>query len=156
MKITLLVIMIVGLAACSSFNTQDKLDADWNLMNWCSVKDFTQGFFTGTEPDPAVPNSRCVLYFPELLNQVNHTIQNINISMLIPTNFFYVVDNVFTSVVRLNQWMNHCQFGTMFTKLDNTFESIAGLTTAFYKFIMNYANLLVELGRITSHFAQQN
>ena len=110
------------------------------------------GFFTGTEPDPGVPNSKCVLYFPELKRQFDLVIDSLNVTSLIPTNAVALLDNALIFVKRFSAWQTFCEFGVMFTALDNTFESISGFTTAFYRIIMQYNTVLIKVGNFTQAF----
>lgn len=109
------------------------------------------GFFTGTEPDPIVPNSRCVLYFPTLQAQAILVWSQLNFTALFPGNAIRILDDTFTLINRYSQWQTYCQFGTLFTKLDNTIETFEGITTAFYRMVMNYAAVLVKLGDFTTN-----
>lgn len=113
------------------------------------------GFFTGTEPDPLVPNSRCVTYFPTLKQQIDLVISQLNVTALIPTNTFRLLDSMATFVNRFALWQEYCTFGTLFTRLDNTVETFEGLTTAFYRVILNYSTVLVKLGDLTTNFNNQ-
>lgn len=108
------------------------------------------GFFTGTEKDPSVPNSKCVTYYPNLQAQIDIIINEFNLTALIPTNGLKLIDDLATLVNRYSLWQTYCVFGTLFTKLDNTIETFEGITTAFYRLIMNYAKVLVKVGDLTT------
>lgn len=113
------------------------------------------GFFTGTEADPSIPNSKCVMYFPTVVNQLELVIKEFNLTSLVPVNGLKLIDDFYTLINRYSLWQGYCQFGTMFGKLDNTIETFEGLTTAFYRLIMNYATVLVKLGDLTTAFNNQ-
>jgi hypothetical protein len=124
-------------------------------LSWCTVEDVVMGFFTGTEPDPVVPNSKCVTYFPTLQTQFGLITSQLNITLLVPTNTFRFLDTSATMVNKFALWQTYCTFGTLFTRLDNTIETLEGLTTAFYRVIMNYAKVLVKIGNFTTAFNAQ-
>jgi hypothetical protein len=108
------------------------------------------GFFTGTEPDPVVPNSKCVTYYPTLHTQIELILSELNFTALIPTHAFKLIDDSATLINRYSLWQTYCTFGTLFTKLDNTIETFEGITTAFYRLIMNYSKVLVRVGDLTT------
>ena len=110
------------------------------------------GFFIGTEPDPVVPNSKCVLYFPTLKNQIDAVITGFNTTLIIPTKFVGWLDSAFTLVNRYALWQGYCQFGTLFTSLDNVLETFDGITTVFYRVIFNYSTILIFLGDLTAAY----
>lgn len=114
------------------------------------------GFFTGTEPDPKVPNSKCVMYFPDVREMVENIIKQLNITSLLPYNALQLVDDSATLLTRYAQWMKYCIFATLFTRLDNTFETFEGLTTAFYRIILNYSTVLVKIGDFSTSMAASN
>ena len=124
-------------------------------LGWCSVEDIVMGFFTGTEPDPVVPNSKCVTYFPNLQDQFELITSQLNMTLLFPTNTFRLLDTSATFVNKFALWQTYCTFGTLFTRLDNTIETLEGLTTAFYRVIMNYARVLVKIGDFTTALSGQ-
>ena len=119
-------------------------------MEWCTVENVVMGFFTGTEKDPSVPNSKCVTYYPNLHDQIEIIIAELNFTALIPTNTLRLIDDSATLINRYSLWQTYCIFGTMFTKLDNTIETFEGITTAFYRLIMNYSKVLVKIGDLTT------
>ena len=48
-----------------------------------------------------------------------------------------IAQNLTVSINRYVQWMSYCQFGLLFTRLDNTIESTSGLTNAIFKYSLN-------------------
>jgi hypothetical protein len=114
------------------------------------------GFFTGTEPDPTVPNSKCVTYFPTLSDQFELVMSELNLTSLIPYKAIGVVDHAATLINKYALWQNYCTFGTLFTTLDNTIETFEGITAAFYRVVLNYAKVLTKVGDITTAFNQGN
>ena len=90
------------------------------------------GFFTGTEKDPTIANSKCVIYFPQLLEQANLVVNGFNTSLTIPSNFFGWASEVSTLIIRYSLWQNYCTFGSMFGALDNIFSTLEGFAGAFY------------------------
>ena len=122
------------------------------FLDFCDIKSAIQGFFTGCEPDPDVANSKCVTYYPSLEVQVALLIEGFNMSLVIPTNFIGYVDHSATLINRYALWQEYCVFGELFTKLDNTIETFSGITTLAYKFILNYAQILVQVGDLTTKF----
>lgn len=119
-------------------------------MPWefCSIKDAVQGFLTGTERDPTVANSRCVIYFPDLQNQFNNVIGGVNATLVVPTNFVGWLIDVVALINRYALWQNYCVFATLFTRLDNIM-TLEGLTTVFSRGLINS-------GLLTTHFASFN
>uniref|UniRef100_A0A7S3N9U3 Uncharacterized protein n=1 Tax=Euplotes harpa TaxID=151035 RepID=A0A7S3N9U3_9SPIT len=113
------------------------------------------GFFTGTENDPVVPNSKCVTYFPNLKTQYSMIINELNSTLLIPTNAVKCLDDVATLINRYSLWQGYCIFGTLFTKLDNVMETLEGVTNLFYKLILNYAKVLVKLGEFSNSYNEK-
>lgn len=97
-----------------------------------------------------VMNHKCVMYFPEVLKQLNLVISEVNATALLPVNALRLLDHTFTFINRYALWQGYCTFGTLFGKLDNTIETFEGFTTAFYRVIMNYAKVFVKIGDFTS------
>lgn len=95
------------------------------------------------------------MYFPTVVNQLELVIKEFNLTSLIPVNGLKLIDDFYTLINRYSLWQGYCQFGTMFGKLDNTIETFEGLTTAFYRLIMNYATVLVKLGDFTTALNNQ-
>ena len=123
-------------------------------LDWCTIEQAVMGFFTGTERDPTVANSKCVTYFPTLTEQLNLVISELNITSLIPFNAIKLMDDGATLINKYALWQNYCIFGTLFTKLDNTIETFEGLTTAFYRIILNYAQVLVKVGDFSTAYSK--
>ena len=42
------------------------------------------------------------------------------------------------AIDKLSLWTQYCEFGLLFTRVDNTIESFSGLTNAFYKVVLNW------------------
>ena len=109
------------------------------------------GFFTGTETDPAVANSRCVTYFPILKGQLNLVIDGFNSSLIIPTRFIAWLDTLSTLINRYALWQNYCVFSTLFTRLDNTISTFEGLTTVFSRYIFNIALVQAQISDVNTY-----
>ena len=110
------------------------------------------GFFTGTESDPDVANSRCVTYFPILQGQFSLVVDGFNSSLVIPTRFIAWIDNVFTLINKYALWQNYCVFSTLFTRLDNTISTFEGLTTVFSRYIFNIALIQVQISDMNTYW----
>ena len=108
-------------------------------MPWeyCTVKDAVMGFFTGTETDPDVANSRCVTYFPILQDQLEYVVNSIDANIVIPTHTVAWINQVVALINRYALWQNYCVFATLFTRLDNTVSTREGLITAASRGLFN-------------------
>ena len=125
-------------------------------FDFCNVESATMGFFAGTEKDPTVANSNCVIYFPTLQKQFLAVVNGFNSSLIIPTNYFGWVDKVATLINRYALWQNYCTFSTLFTRLDNVVQNLEGITTLLYRIMMNYANIIVKISDFTTNFQKKD
>ena len=154
--IVLVSILILGGQCNGSGITENKNSLfERNLygpLEFCTAKDMFRGFFTGTEPDPTVANSKCQHYFPDVEEQFHKMIDSFNSTVWVPSQTFYFLDQAVIFIDRYALWMRYCEFGQMFTKLDNSIETLEGITTVFYKIILNYAKILTTLGDVTTNF----
>ena len=126
-----------------------------NILSFCTIKEATQGFFTGCESDPEVANSKCVTYYPDLEKQVKKIMDDVNATVFIPTQTVNLIDDITIGINRYALFQKYCEFGQMFTKLDNVLESFAGITTFFYKIILNYATLIGKFSDISTHYKEE-
>ena len=110
------------------------------------------GFFTGTEKDPSFPNSRCVEYFPVLASTFDRFINGVNITLIYPPNFFSWIQSGVSVVNRYALWQSYCTFDSLFTDLDNSVQTMEGVTNVIYRLIMNYANILSASADVTVAF----
>ena len=154
-----IVILAVLLSICISVSASEnsgKLLQDFRdpkfPLDFCTVTDAVQGFFTGTEKDPSVANSRCVIYFPTLLEQANIVISGVNSTLLIPTHFFAWLQTGVTLINRYSLWQNYCTFATIFTQLDNSVQNTEGLIGVLYKFVLNNAKITETFTELQEHF----
>ena len=113
------------------------------------------GFITGWEKDPTIPNSNCYTYYPVLQDQVSMIVNELNYTLLIPTNLFKFIDDSATLINRYSLFQNYCQAATLLTKLDNVFQTIEGVTGLLYKVVLNYAQLMILFGTIANAYNQQ-
>ena len=159
-KITLAVILlcIVAISAEKQEVTPYNAMDSFKLLpfDFCTANTFVRGFFTGTEPDPKVPNSKCVMYFPELETQFNKLVDSFNMTALIPTRALGVLDNTATFINRFALWMRYCEFGQLFGKLDNTLETLEGFVSVFYRFTLNYSKVFIQLGDLSVGYQAKN
>ncbi|CAI2382034.1 unnamed protein product [Moneuplotes crassus] len=146
---------IYAATALESTESQQSLQV-FPPFGFCTVRDMTMGFFTGTEKDPVHPNSRCVQFFPRLEEQFNMFVGGVNETLLIPTNFVRWIN---TGVVLINQyaaWQNYCTFATVLTRLDNAVETMEGLATLVFRVMNNYPKLFILFADITTGFTNEN
>ena len=137
MKLIVLTLIILFSIKCSPTGKSSLMNDNAFPWEFCTVTEAVQGFFTGTEKDPSVTNSRCVAYFPTLVEQFNTFINGANMTLLNPQNFFGWIQQGVTLINRYSLWQNYCQFATMFTQLDNTIENVDGFVALLYRFIYN-------------------
>ena len=101
-------------------------------------------FFQGTEANPTVGDSKCVTYFPTLQETYQGVLMNITSGNFNPSFWIGVAQNTTVLINRYVQWMTYCEFGLLFTRIDNTIESLSGLTNAFFKFSIHFQQLQVS------------
>ena len=125
-------------------------------LDSCTVEEVAMGFFTGTEPDPEVPNSQCVLYFPTLTDQFDLVMNSYNLTALLPNNTLKVLDESATLINKYSLWQNYCTFGTLFTALDNVLETFDGFVAVVYRVVFSYAQFLIFIGDMTTAYNRGN
>ena len=79
-------------------------------------------------------------------------INELNYTLIIPTNALKLIDDVASLINRYSLWQNYCIFATLITKLDNVVQTIEGITGLFYKLILNYAKVLIKVGEMTANY----
>ena len=154
MKILILSLFLILVSVRGNQDIND-LKIVWPL-DFCTIQDAVQGFFTGTEEDPSVANSRWVIYFPTLQEKLNTVVSGINTTLIIPTHFFAWLQEVVTLINRYSLWQNYWTFATMFTQLDNTVQTPEGLISLVYKFVLNQAKFQEQIAIFTENFKAGN
>ena len=81
----------------------------------------------------------------------NYLWQNMTSGNLSPIWWIGIAQNLTVSINKYVLWMSYCEFGLLFTRIDNTIESMSGLTNAFFKFSIHYQQLQVSV--ITYRFS---
>ena len=130
-------------------------DIIFQLLEFCTVKDAVTGFFTGTELDPTVANSRCVTYYPILESHFNYVISSYNASIIYPSYFLGWVDSVASTITKYALWQNYCIFSTLLTRLDNTIVTLEGFTTLLYRVLLTHTGLFAKFNQVLEGFKNQ-
>lgn len=115
------------------------------------MKTSIQGFFTGTEPDPNVANSKCVYYFPEVLTQANVILAGVTTDLIIPTHFIGWLREITTLVNRFALWQRYCVFNSLFTTLDNYMNSATNLSILMVKYMTNKSTVDAEAAKFVEY-----
>ena len=107
------------------------------------MSDLIQGFFYGTESNQTIPDSRCYTTYPKMTLSFSNSLEQSLSGNFTPAHIFQNLQNYTLAINFLATWTSYCEFGLLFTRLDNTVESLSGLTNAFYKGVLNYSSLEV-------------
>ena len=107
----------------------------------CDTSTVIKSFFQGTEYNPTDSDSKCVGEYDAMLTRWSGIWTNVTSGSISPDFWIGVLQNATVAITATTEWTNYCEFGLLYTRLDNTIESYSGLTNAFYKGILNYSTL---------------
>ncbi|CAI2377485.1 unnamed protein product [Moneuplotes crassus] len=119
-----------------------------NPYKFCTLKTSVMAFFAGTQTDPNGQSSKCVSYFPELLDEWDKIKSKLSTQLLVPTHFFNFWADITSLITRFSLWQTYCTFNTMYGALDHVFSSLEGAFTVLLKYTTYRAEVNEELRKI--------
>lgn len=106
------------------------------------------GFFSGTEEDSSTVDSKCVVFFPEIVKQTKQIYTKIGMDLLIPTHFVGWLNDIASLVSKYSAWQSYCTFGTLFGVLDNALSSYEGLTMVLFQYVNDHIEINKEANKL--------